>query len=227
MKGAPLLKFLIASWAALIVFIAIVLATGFRADDVTASGNALTSEDLRVADTRLEFAPIAEYMEFVERPLFNSTRRPIEPVVEETGTGSTDLDKVSSTKDFELSGIWIDGARRLAIIKDKRDNKYHHVREGDPFLDWNLDQVQTEKIQVSKGRSKLELPLVRQGDKQLLRKKKARSRTTPTSNRRLPSQERTRNKSAIDAQRDASKHESTPTAGNRRLPQARTRNKAP
>jgi type II secretory pathway component PulC len=125
-----------------------------------------------------DFPPIAQYSEFVERPLFESTRRPLELDGEKTlGTQNT-VANTPGANDIELSGISISQARKLAVIKRKANNEYYHVEEGQSFAGWTLDEIRPDLVVLSDARSKVEIPLLREGPKGIAARKKRELRRT-------------------------------------------------
>ena len=173
--------FLFACCALLLLTIAVQLIFGGgQHAPATIRAKPISNQPAKV-DAALEFKPAGTYSEFVQRPLFNNTRRPLVVEVEAPAEPKVDP-KQSSSVELELSGVTIAGVLRVALIRNKKDKQYHHVKEGEVFLGWTLDQVQSDRVMVSNAQSKLELAIVRQGTKKQLQgqqqqRAQARART--------------------------------------------------
>lgn len=118
-----------------------------------------------------EFKPAeaSDYEDIIKRPLFSSTRlpgvaSPAAPVTAETPV-STPLGPL------DLSAVIIDkNGRRVALIRDKTDNKTQRVAQGDAFVQggvssgWSVAEVLPDKVILQRQEEKLEL-ILRQYDK--------------------------------------------------------------
>lgn len=131
-----------------------------------------------------DFPPIDRYSEFVERPLFESTRRPLELEEKTLGTQNTAAN-TPGANDIELSGISISQAQKLAVIKRKANNEYYHVEEGQSFAGWTLEEIRPDMVVLSDTHSKVEIPLLREGPKGIAARKKRELRRTAKKRRSL------------------------------------------
>jgi len=166
---------------------------------------------LKAVNMSIEFPPIDRYSEFVERPLFSSTRRPFQ------SSDKTPLDPsgaaTASNFDLELSGITLSGTQKLALIKTKRDNAQHRVGRGEEFRGWTLEEVLADKVVMINGAQTHELALVRKGDplaakrkklqKQSQKRKQLRSAKAQTEDKKAQNTERRDARAGQDPEPDA------------------------
>ncbi len=125
---------------------------------------------LNAVDLSIEFPPVDRYSEFVERPLFSSTRRAFQ------SQDKTPLDPSGASTafnfDLELSGVTLSATHKLALIKTKRDNAQHRVGQGEEFRGWTLEEVLADKVVMHNGAQTQELALIRKGDPLAAKRKK-------------------------------------------------------
>jgi hypothetical protein len=116
--------------------------------------------------TPLDTKPISEFRETVRRPLFNSTRKP----VDRPRTTSQVATQTGSALDMRLVGIVRSGsAPGRALIRLAEESNGKWIAEGDTYNGWKLRSVKDRSIIVeAEGRSH-ELTLqvvVRRSDEQ-------------------------------------------------------------
>jgi hypothetical protein len=136
--------------------------------EIAKGGSALPAAQ-RV-DVAIEFPPVDHYSEFIERPLFSSTRRAFQP------SDKTPLDPSGAVSannvDLELLGISLSATHKLALIKTKRDNAQHRVGKGEEFRGWRLGEILADKVVMLNGDQLQELALIRKGDPVAAKRKK-------------------------------------------------------
>jgi hypothetical protein len=102
--------------------------------------------------TPLDSKPVTEFRETVQRPLFNSTRRPVDRPKTAKAQGSTES---SSLPDMRLVGIVKSGSdpnRALIRAGDQANGKW--VAEGETINGWKLRSVKDRSVIVeAEGRS--------------------------------------------------------------------------
>ena len=117
--------------------------------------------------TPLDAKPVSEFRETVQRPLFNSTRKPVDRPKTARVQGPTET---GSHLDMRLVGIVKPGnAPNRALIRDADQTNGKWIAEGETFNGWKLRSVKDRSIIVeAEGRSH-ELTLqvvVRRSDEQ-------------------------------------------------------------
>ncbi len=127
---------------------------------VRAHGAAAGAPATDEPEPKFEFPLLSEFSEFIERPLFNTTRRPIQAQEDSTGK---QIDKTSAG-DFDLSGVSVAQGLKVALIKTRNDRKYHRLTEGDALKGWTIESIRVDNILVSDGGKEITLTLIRKGD---------------------------------------------------------------
>ncbi|MGH8656071.1 MAG: hypothetical protein ACREYE_29565 [Gammaproteobacteria bacterium] len=166
---------------------------------------------VKAVNMSIELPPVDRYSEFVERPLFSSTRRPFQPS-DKTALGQSGA-ATASNFDLELSGITLSGTQKLALIKTKRDNAQHRVGQGEEFHGWTLEEVLADKVVMINGAQTHELALIRKGDplaakrkkqrKQSQKRKQSRSAKAQTEDKKAQNSKRRGPRAGQDPERDA------------------------
>ena len=120
-----------------------------------------------------EFAPVnplhsiaVESMSaMVERPLFNQTRAPPPPVVEEPPPEPVAEPEpqvvVDNTgpQDFTLLGVSINGGERFALVRYNKTNEVFRLKAGQYLSDWELRSVESKEIVIARADSELTIRL--------------------------------------------------------------------
>ncbi len=86
----------------------------------------------------LELPPLNSYVELIERPLFNSTRRPVR------STASI-LEEKLLLDEYVLVGIINDFRGRRAVLRDHQE-QVTIVTSGDELQGWEVESVQSDRI---------------------------------------------------------------------------------
>lgn len=100
----------------------------------------------------LSFAPLAEYAEVVERPLFDVSRRPPPKPEPEPETPV-------QFNQLELEGIVKTADGSLAIIYDKRQRQTLRLARGEKLGPWALVEIRADGITFGKGTATHEMLL--------------------------------------------------------------------
>lgn len=99
--------------------------------------------------------PRDAYSAFVERPLFDPSRRPPEPeaeVVEEAAPAA--LPNI-----FALVGIIIDGGTRIAFLQQRSPLQVYRVVEGQEIEGWAIETIGLDRVVLRQGSSVVEIEL--------------------------------------------------------------------
>lgn len=101
--------------------------------------------------TPLDSKPIGELRETVRRPLFNSTRKPID----RPKTAKQEVTQAGSALDMRLVGIVKSGtAPGRALIRLANETNGKWITEGEAFSGWKLRSVKDRSVVVeAEGRS--------------------------------------------------------------------------
>ena len=114
------------------------------------SGSTLTEQSFQLP-------ALDQYVEMVDRPLFNQERRPVEnapePKVTQPGTSNPKALRLN------LTSVIIAPGRKLAIFRDLSKNKSIRVAEGEVVKGWRLSQIQGDKVILERDGKSHELPL--------------------------------------------------------------------
>ncbi len=134
---------------------------------------AKTPETVTEAVAGEEFAPVnplhaitVEQMNaMVERPLFNQTRAPPPPPVEEAppeAVAESEPQVVEDTtgpQDFTLLGVSINGGERFALVRYNKTNEVFRLKSGQYLSDWELRSVESKEIVIARADSELTIRL--------------------------------------------------------------------
>ena len=136
---------------------------------VTSAGGAETESTVATLLPLEEVAPwrapgYEDSFEILERPLFETTRRP----PEEGGTEIVSAEEAEITLrslEASLTGVIITDARRIIIIRDDRGEE-RRLEVGDEIGGWILDVIESEQAQLidQNGEERRTLSLVYQTD---------------------------------------------------------------
>ena len=117
-----------------------------RGQEMRSPGVAAPSRAGVVQPTDFKLPPLESLSETVERPLFRSTRRPLEPVakvVEE----SPEPEKLN----ILLSGVVITAKEKFAHIRERDDARAKTLSEGDRIGIWRLKAILPDRVILESG----------------------------------------------------------------------------
>ncbi|MGQ0486255.1 MAG: hypothetical protein ACT4SY_12995 [Hyphomicrobiales bacterium] len=99
---------------------------------------------------------VEQFAEIVNRPLFNPTRTPPPPPVEDVApvevaapAPAAPQDTVKA-EDFTLLGVAIDDDARIAMLRWNKTNEVFHLKQGQFFSDWELRSVGEREVTIGR-----------------------------------------------------------------------------
>lgn len=117
---------------------------------------AVTPESVALEPSRM--APLTQYQEIVERPLFLEGRRPPQP---EAPATVVQEQPVVEDKSFTLLGVLITPEATLALLKVDETGKVHRIKVGDPLEGWRLEAIAADSVVLRRDAQTKTLQLVR------------------------------------------------------------------
>jgi len=169
LSARPVAVGLAAACAILALLTVYVLATGVDTSPIL-PGTALSGGGEQLGGglvTPLDGKPVGEFRETVQRPLFNSTRRPMERPKTAKAQGPAET---GAHLDLRLVGIVKTGnAPARALIREGDQTTGKWISEGDTFNGWKLRSVKDRSVVVEANGRAHELMLqviVRRTDEQ-------------------------------------------------------------
>jgi type II secretory pathway component PulC len=95
----------------------------------------------------LTLAPLEDFSEIVERPVFSRTRRPDEVPAQPTS------EPVKSVPQFSLAGTVITELGRVALAVTESDGSPVRVAEGRPIDGWTAARIESDRVLFRRGES--------------------------------------------------------------------------
>lgn len=108
--------------------------------------------------TGFNIAPLSQYGEIVERPLFLTNRRPPEETPLEAPPAA---EPPKEEQQLTLLGVVLTPEATMALVQDDKTGKVSRLRVGERINLWQLQAVQADRVSLSSGETVLELPLER------------------------------------------------------------------
>ena len=139
--------------AGLLATIGLELASGI--DNAPATGVSVTASTQAMpapSQVAINFPPLPEFAEVIERPLFDASRRP-PPKPEPEQATPVQFDQL------ELEGIVKSADSNLAIIYDKRQRQTLRLQQGAKLGPWVLAEIRDDGIIFEKGTATHEMLL--------------------------------------------------------------------
>jgi len=93
-----------------------------------------------------ELPPLEAYPELLDRPLFSSTRRPVE-----ADDAPVQAAVTSQGLDVVLTGVIIADGNKVALIVPRNTAKPVRLIEGQGYQGWTLSEVQSEGVIFRQG----------------------------------------------------------------------------
>lgn len=103
-------------------------------------------------------APLSQYREIVERPLFSPSRRP--PVVSDT----VDQEEIADSSVFTLLGVAVTPERMVALVQINKAKKVVRLDVGEEVDGWTLEAVHKDSVTLRNGDLTEDLPLKQKPD---------------------------------------------------------------
>ena len=88
--------------------------------------------------------PIEHYQVIIERPLFISGRRPLEP--EAVSATKESVKSTLSNLQVQLIGVVIKPEGQSVLVRDKKTNKTSYLAKGDRINGWTIDQIEPDRL---------------------------------------------------------------------------------
>ncbi|MFO1353060.1 MAG: type II secretion system protein N [Gammaproteobacteria bacterium] len=104
-----------------------------------------------------KIAPLSEYAEIIERPLFYTSRRPEEPEVAEAPAPAPPPEEVALT----LIGVLVTPQSTTALVQNDETGKVSMLKAGDAVENWQLETIKADSVVLRQGETAKDLPLVR------------------------------------------------------------------
>lgn len=125
---------------------------------VSTAADQLTAVDSQ-APLNIALAPLENYQEIVERPLFFATRRPAPPEPEETAAPADPVSEGDVA--MTLIGVVKTPEAEIALVQNDETGKVARLRVGEKIASWQLEQVDANRVVLRKGDQIRELALLR------------------------------------------------------------------
>ena len=122
-------------------------------------------------------APVEDFSEILERPLFSPTRRPPAQGVAATAAPEPELQ-------VTLVGVIISSEEQIAIVRLKDAGRFARLNVGDSFQGWILDSIEPSRITFRRGdvEEHIELTYDVPPPVQKPKRRKRRARNQPNQN---------------------------------------------
>lgn len=149
-------------------FVLVLITESIRKYDIEAqleTGKTSTMSEQTVDARAASLAPLSDYAEVVQRPLFMQDRRPFVP--EQVAATNTPVKKApvrrQGNDNFSLSAIIITDEKRIALIQSGRNKTLQKVAQGEQLEGWTVSDIQAGKISLKRGSETRELELAVKG----------------------------------------------------------------
>jgi type II secretory pathway component PulC len=104
-------------------------------------------------------APLDEYQEIVERPLFYETRRPPSPEVPEVAVQEEPQEEQPLA--LTLIGVMVTSDAKVALVQNDDTNKVERLKLGDEIGGWEVQFIDSDNVVINKSDETKELALLR------------------------------------------------------------------
>lgn len=104
-------------------------------------------------EIKLAEKPLESYSQMVNRPLFTQGRKPVEEI------DNAPVEEFAGNIELELTGIVETPKGVTAMLRDKIMNKNYRGQKGDNVEGWDIADILIDKVIVTKGVNRKELPL--------------------------------------------------------------------
>jgi hypothetical protein len=108
-----------------------------------------------------QVAPLNNYRNIVERPLFLTERRPPEEAPEETPISESPV----GDEDLVLLGVVLTPDTNMALLQVDQRGQVARLRVGEKVNGWELQSVEANQVNLHNGEKELDLPLLRNSQK--------------------------------------------------------------
>lgn len=117
------------------------------------------SNQIRAHEPLLDQATLADFEEFVARPLFSANRRP--PTTPRPIAPKRKVNAMPNKPRVQLTllGVIRGSHRTFALINENKNERFHHVQRGDVVAGWQVSLIAPRKVLLEKSGERLVLPL--------------------------------------------------------------------
>lgn len=119
-----------------------------------------------------QVAPLTDYRNIIERPLFLADRRPPEETPEETPVSETP----AGDGDLVLLGVVLTPDANMALLQVDQRGQVARLRVGEKVNGWELQSIQPNQVNLNNGEKELDLPLLRNNQKDSDESRRSRHR---------------------------------------------------
>lgn len=144
------------------------------AESVKSAQSVHIQEDIPKVD--LNFPPLQQYTELVERPLFMSTRRPPEPEEEESVAQEEPPSASPKKLQATLTSVVITPQKRIALVTDHRNGQIVRLEHGSTLAGWHVELIIEDKVLLTQGGEIQELELWKYGKNDKLNRARSTAR---------------------------------------------------
>ncbi|MEE4379665.1 MAG: hypothetical protein V2J55_19430 [Candidatus Competibacteraceae bacterium] len=106
-------------------------------------------------------APLDDYADIIERPLFLEARRPPDPEQEEIAEPEAPAPSEKQDVTFLLQGVLVTPESTMALLRVEQDNKVVRLRVGEKEGDWQVESIQPDSVSLRSGEEVVKVSLVR------------------------------------------------------------------
>jgi general secretion pathway protein N len=96
---------------------------------------------------------VEQFAEIVNRPLFNPTRTPPPPPVEDVAPAAVAqpaTQDAAKPEDFTLLAVAIDDNARIAMLRWNKTNEVFHLKQGQYLSDWELLSIGEREVTIGR-----------------------------------------------------------------------------
>ena len=109
------------------------------------------------AELRFAMAPMEDFVEVVERPMFSATRRPPSP--EAAAASASAAEAVVEELDLVLKGIIVSARGRIVMLSETSGGGTVTLTQGQQHKGWTLAEIQPEQVTFRRDGLERELAL--------------------------------------------------------------------
>lgn len=152
---------LLACCGLLVLLIAVEFNLDYRSGQATNERDLLPSivANLAPPADSVEFPAPGHFRAFIERPLFNESRQPLQIAVNDDASVATVKTPTTPIPQWDLVGVVISGDRQTALFWDKKYRKMHKLRQNEEVSGWKLTDILSDSAVLSSGARRHEFQL--------------------------------------------------------------------
>lgn len=149
-----------------VILLIVELNINYSHEGIIKAGKPDMAEEFTTADDIVEFPPITDFQEIIDRPLFEQDRQPYVYEEPKEGPKKSILKQRSIQKtppQLALTATIITPDKQVAIIQSGTAKEPQHVAIGEIINSWILEEVQPELVVLKDGDKIMTLELEIQG----------------------------------------------------------------